>query len=242
MIATSQGNLRAPQRALLVVAHPDDIDFGMAGTVATLVQAGTHVAYCLATSGEAGSDDLSHKSEDLAKMRQSEQTAAAYVVGVDELHWLGHPDGMVEAGLELRRDIARVIRQVQPSVVLTQNPTPDWDRMFISHPDHLAVATATMAAIYPDSRNPRAFPELLAQGHEPHAVKEIWMFAAESNRHIDITDVFHLKIKALEQHHSQVGEMDDLPDRLREWSEETAKVGNMGDGRLAEGFRVVPAE
>ncbi len=241
VITTSEGDLPAPDSALVVVAHPDDIDFGMAGTVATLVQAGTYVAYCLATSGDAGSDDLSHKSEDLAAMRQGEQTAAAAVVGVDELHWLGHPDGMVETGLSLRRDIARVIRQVRPSVVLTQNPTPNWDSMHISHPDHLAVATATMAAIYPDSRNPRAFPELLAQGHEPHTVTEVWMFAAESNRYIDITEMFHLKIKALEQHHSQVGEMEDLPGRLREWSTETAKAAGMAEGRLAEGFRVVQA-
>ena len=240
-ITTSEGDLAAPERVLVVVAHPDDIDFGMAGTVATLVQAGTYVAYCLATSGDAGDDDLTHKQEDLAKLRQGEQTAAASVVGVDELHWLGHPDGMVVADLALRRDLARVIRQVRPNAVLTMNPSPDWDRMYLSHPDHLAVATATMAAIYPDSRNPRTFPELLEQGHLPHTVEETWMFAAEPNRYVDITDLFHLKIKALEQHHSQVGGTDDLHERLSEWSTETAQAAGMAEGRLAEGFRVVPA-
>ncbi len=240
-IQTSEGDIEAPERVLLVVAHPDDIDFGMAGTVATLVQAGTHVAYCLATSGDAGDDDLAYTREDLAKLRQGEQTAAASVVGVDELHWLGHPDGMVVADLALRRDIARVIRQVRPNVVLTMNPTPDWDRVQLSHPDHLAVALATMAAVYPDSRNPRTFPELLDEGHQPHTVDELWMFPAEPNRYVDITDTFELKIKALEQHHSQVGGIDDLHERLAEWSTETAKVAGMAEGRMAEGFRVVPA-
>lgn len=240
-ILTAEGEIDAPGCLLLVVAHPDDIDFGMAGTVATLVRAGTRVVYCLVTSGDAGDDDLTRKAEDLACLRQGEQTAAAKVVGVDELHWLGHPDGMVVADFSLRRDIARVIRQVQPDVVVCQCPTPDWDRLYLSHPDHLAVATAALAAIYPDSRNPRSFPELLQEGHKPHTVPEIWMFAAEPNRYVDITDTFHLKIKALEQHHSQVGDAEDLTERLREWSTETAQQAGMATGRLAEGFRVVPA-
>ncbi|WP_419840195.1 PIG-L deacetylase family protein [Candidatus Poriferisodalis sp.] len=241
MILTGEGEIEAPARALIVVAHPDDIDFGMAGTVAALTSAGCHVAYCLATSGEAGDDDMSHTSAELAAMRQAEQTAAAKRVGVSELHWLGHPDGMVVADLGLRRDIARVIRMSRPDVVLCQTTIPDWDRIYISHPDHLATATATLAAVYPDSRNPRTFPGLLDEGHKPHTVDELWLIGTEPNRYIDITDSFDAKVAALREHRSQTADMENLDGRLREWCTDTARAGGLAEGRLAEAFRVVPA-
>lgn len=241
VILTDQGEIEAPARALIIVAHPDDIDFGMAGTVAALTSAGCHVAYCLATSGEAGGDDLAHTPDELAATRQAEQTAAAAKVGVRELHWLGHPDGMVVADLGLRRDIARVIRITRPDVVLCQTTIPDWDRIYISHPDHLATATAALAAVYPDSRNPRAFPELLDEGHQPHTVSELWLIGTEPNRWVDITDMFDCKVAALREHRSQTAHMDNLDGRLREWSAETARTGGLADGRLAEAFRVVAA-
>ncbi|WP_419842023.1 PIG-L deacetylase family protein [Candidatus Poriferisodalis sp.] len=241
MILTGEGLIDAPQRALIVVAHPDDIDFGMAGTVAALTSAGCEVAYCLATSGEAGGDDLSHSPGELAAMRESEQTAAAAQVGVGELHWLGHRDGMVVADLSLRRDIARVIRIERPDVVLCQTSIPDWDRIYISHPDHLATATAALAAVYPDSRNPRAFPELLDEGHQPHSVSEIWLIGTTPNRYIDITDTFERKIAALREHRSQIAQFDDMSQRVRQWCAELAQAGGLGQGRLAEAYRVVPA-
>ncbi len=241
VILTDKGEIEAPSRVLIVVAHPDDIDFGMAGTVAQITSAGSLVAYCLATSGDAGGDDLEHTSEELAALRQAEQTAAAARVGVSELHWLGHPDGMVVADLGLRRDIARVIRMVRPDVVICQTTIPDWDRIYISHPDHLATATAALAAVYPDSRNPRAFPELLDEGHQPHTVEELWLIGTEPNRYIDITDTFDTKVAALREHRSQTEHMENLDGRLREWSTETARAGGLADGRLAEAFRVVPA-
>ena len=240
-ILTDQGDIEAPERALIIVAHPDDIDFGMAGTVAALTSAGSHVAYCLTTSGEAGDDDLSHTPTELAAMRQAEQTAAAARVGVSDLHWLGHPDGMVVADLGLRRDIARVIRIQRPDVVLCQTTIPNWDHIYISHPDHLATASAALAAVYPDSRNPRAFPELLDEGHKPHNVSEIWLIGTEPNRYVDITDTFENKVAALREHRSQTENMEDLDGRLREWSSETARAGGLPDGRLAEAFRVVAA-
>ena len=241
VILTDQGEIEAPARALIIVAHPDDIDFGMAGTVAALTNAGCEVAYCLVTSGEAGDDDLARSADELAVLRQAEQTAAAAQVGVSELHWLGHPDGMVVADLRLRRDIARVIRITRPDVVLCQTSVPNWDHIYISHPDHLATATAALAAVYPDARNPRAFPELLDEGHKPHGVSEIWLVGAEPNRWIDITDSFDRKVEALRAHHSQTAEMDDLEGRLREWCTSSAEAGGMPAGRLAEAFRVVSA-
>lgn len=242
-LPTADGMIDAPERVLIVVAHPDDIDFGSAGTVAMLTDAGSHVAYCLVTSGDAGDDDMTVSQADLAALREGEQTAAAAEVGVDTLHWLHHPDGAVVANLELRRDISRVIRIERPSLIITQSPERNWDRIYGSHPDHLATAEATMCAVYPDSRNPRAFPELLDEGYKPHTVPEVWITGLKPNRTIDITTVFERKVAALRAHKSQTEKMgDELPVLLRTWAEERAAKGGLGDGRLAEAFRSVPTE
>ena len=139
--------LTIPERALVVVAHPDDIDFGMAGTIATLTKAGAEVSYCLATSGEAGPPDDADRDE-LRTQREAEQRSAASVVGVHDVRFLGYPDGRVEAGLALRRDISRVIRDVRPDVVIAQSSDRLWDRVYFSHPDHLAVGVLTMRASF----------------------------------------------------------------------------------------------
>ena len=245
-IPTATGDVTAPGRALVVVAHPDDVDVGTAGTMAALVRAGSHVSYCLVTSGDAGDDDLTLDSEDLAALRQEEQTAAALAVGVEDLHWLDYPDGRIENNLELRRDISRIIRIVRPDVVVTQPTTANWDRIYGSHPDHLATAWATMAAVYPDARNPRSHPELLAEGHEPHTVTEVWMMwmaAPEGTMmHVDITATFEEKLKALRCHSSQTDRIEGLDDLLREWASGVASIANMEPGCLAEGFRVINTE
>jgi LmbE family N-acetylglucosaminyl deacetylase len=239
-IPTRDGLIDAPDRVLVVVAHPDDIDFGSAGSIATMTDAGTHVAYCLVTSGEAGEDDMTMSSQDLAALREAEQTAAGAEVGVSEIHWLHHPDGCVVADLDLRRDIARVIRIVKPDVVISQNPEPDWDRVYRSHPDHLAAAAATMAAVYPDARNPRAHPELLEEGHLPHTAREIWMGGQNPSLVIDIGPVFERKVAALRAHTSQTARMGArLPELLSEWSMETARTAGMSEGSKAEAFRVI---
>lgn len=239
-LLTRDGPVDAPGRVLVVVAHPDDIDFGSAGTIAAMTSAGSHVAYCLVTSGEAGEDDMTMSIEELRARREAEQAAAGAEVGVSEIHWLHHPDGRVVADLALRRDIARVIRIVRPDVVISQNPQPDWERIYRSHPDHLATATATMAAVYPDARNPRAHPELLDEGHAPHTVSQVWMSSGTPNRVIDITDVFDKKVAALRAHVSQTARMGDrLPELLSEWAAATARDAGMPDGALAEAFHVV---
>ncbi len=239
-LLTADGPIDAPERVLVVVAHPDDIDFGTAGTVAALTDAGSHVAYCLATSGDAGDDDMTVTAEELATLREGEQTAAGAEVGVKELHWLHHPDGRVVPSLELRRDISRVIRIERPNVVISQSPERNWDRIYGSHPDHLATAEATMAAVYPDSRNPRAHPELLEEGYEPHTVDKVWVIGMKPNLTVDITDVFDRKIAALRAHRSQTGWMGErLPDMLTDWARERGKKGGLEDGRLGETFRVV---
>lgn len=227
------------KRALVVVAHPDDIDFGSAGTVATLTSNGVDVAYCLVTSGDAGGDDSTHTNEERAAIREIEQRAAADEVGVSNLTFLRWPDGQVESTLLLRREIARVIRTHRPDLVITQSPERNWDRLFASHPDHLAVGEATMRAVYPDARNPHAFPELLREGLIPHAVSSVWLSGGEATMVVDITDIFDRKLAALKRHESQVGHRDDLEKMLKSWARMTAKNAGLAKGHLAEAFKVV---
>ncbi|MFL6052954.1 MAG: PIG-L deacetylase family protein [Actinoallomurus sp.] len=231
------------QRALVVMAHPDDIDFSCAGTVATWVDSGIEVAYLLVTDGDAGGfdDDLPH--EEMGPLRRAEQTAAAKCVGVTDVRFLGYPDGRVEADLGLRRDIARVIRQVRPDRVVIPSPERNYERVYACHPDHRAVGSAAFDAVYPDARNPYAFPELRAEGLEAWTAREIWMTGGPAlNQYVDVTDVFDRKLAALRAHVSQVSHRDDLEQMLRTWMGANARRGGLPDGRLAEVFQVVPAE
>jgi LmbE family N-acetylglucosaminyl deacetylase len=230
----------AIRRALVVVAHPDDVDFGTAGTIATLTAAGVDVAYCLVTSGDAGGDESTLTNDERAAVREREQRAAAAEVGVHDLTFLGYRDGKVEVTLDLRRDIARVIRRHQPDLVITQSPERNWERIFASHPDHLAAGEATLRAVYPDARNPHAFPELLDFGYQPHRVATVWLASsAKPTMVVDITATFDKKMAALSHHESQVGGRDDLEEMVRHWARSTAKAAGLGKGHLAEGFRVV---
>jgi LmbE family N-acetylglucosaminyl deacetylase len=225
------------ERALVVVAHPDDIDFGMAGTVAVLTDQGVGVTYCLATSGEAGGpDDISRG--DLAAQREAEQRAAAAIVGVSDVRFLGYPDGAVEFSLGLRRDISRVIRDVRPQVVLCQSGDRVWDSVYFSHPDHLAVGEATACAVYPDARNRWAHADLLAEGFEPHTVERMWVGGLDANHFVDVTDVFDRKLAALRSHASQIADRD-IDSLLRDWAAGNGKSAGWTDGRLAESFREI---
>lgn len=227
------------EHAMVIVAHPDDIDFGMAGTAGALIDAGTEVTYCLVTSGEAGIPEDMDRDE-LRATRIREQTAAASAVGVTNLRWLGQPDGALVADLHLRKVISQAIREVKPDLVLTQSPERRWDRVFASHPDHLAVAEATMAAVYPDARNPHAHTELLAAGHEPHAVNEVWVGMLDPvDVFVDISEVIDRKVKALSSHASQVAWIPDVDALLRGWAAEMAAANGLPDGTMIESFRRV---
>jgi LmbE family N-acetylglucosaminyl deacetylase len=226
------------ERALVVVAHPDDVDFGAGGTIAAWVDDGIEVAYCIVTDGDAGGHDPSVPRSDIPGIRRAEQTAAAKELGVSDLIWLGYPDGQVVVSLALRRDIARAIRQVRPQRVVCPSPERYYARVFASHPDHLAVGEAALCAVYPDARNPFAFPELAAAGLEAHIVDEVWVTGGpEPDTYVDVTDTFDKKVAALRAHVSQTGRMDNLADFLRTWLEATAARGGLAPGRLAEAFR-----
>ncbi len=231
-----------PSKVLVIVAHPDDIDFGAAGSVATFADHGIEVVYALVTDGDAGEPaDLTPL--ELKNIRQAEQEAAGAVVGVSEIHWLGFRDGAVVADLDLRRGVTRVIRQVQPDLVITQSPIRDLDRIYASHPDHLATGEAVTCAVYPDARNAHSFPELLHEGLEPHSVPRLWLMAnAENNLCVDITDAFDRKIDALLAHHSQNDSRAEmLPSMIKEWGESNARRFGV-PGRIVESFRCVNTE
>ena len=228
-------------KILVVVAHPDDVDFGSGGTVATWIAEGHEVVYCLVTDGQAGGSDNTVTREQVAQTRRLEQTAAAKILGVTELHWLGFQDGAVIADLKLRREISAVIRIVKPDRVLTQSAERNYGRIYASHPDHLATGEATICAIYPDARNEFAFPELLSErGLAPHAVPETWIMAGPDPKHfVDTTDVLDKKIAALLCHESQHPDPAGLPARMRSWGEMIAKAGGLPAGRTAEAFLVI---
>lgn len=229
------------ERALVIAAHPDDIDFGAAGTVATWAAAGTEVTYCVCTDGDAGGFDPDVPRGAIAGIRQEEQRAAAKEVGAGQVHFLGYPDGQLTATFELRRDLSRVIRQVRPQRVLLPSPEINWDRLPASHPDHRAAGEAALAAVYPDARNPFTHTSLLQdEGLQAWTVHDLWVMGTGTPNHwVDITEVFPRKLAALRAHASQTAHMDDLEGLLRGWGVHQAEAAGLGAERLAEPFRRV---
>jgi LmbE family N-acetylglucosaminyl deacetylase len=234
------------ERALVVTAHPDDVDFGAAGTVANLTDTGVDVTYCLVTDGQAGGFDPTISRREMATIRRDEQTKAAAEVGVTDLVFLGHMDGEVQFSMELRHELSRVIRQVRPQVVITQSPQVNISSVYASHADHVATGQATWTAVYPDARNPFAFPELLTSGYEPWAADEIWIMfgAGEPNAPVEVIDITHQierKLRALRCHESQHREPDAMEERMREWWGRMALDAGLPEGSFAERFFVADA-
>lgn len=229
-----------PAKVLVVSAHPDDVDFGAAGSVAVWTDQRIEVAYCIVTDGSAGSADPGIAPGDLVQIRQEEQRKAAAEVGVTDLYFLGYPDGSLQVSLELRRDIARIVRIVRPQRVICQSPERNWDRIRASHPDHLAAGEAALQAVYPDARNPYAHPELLAEGLEPHVVDEVWLMASpRAQLAVDITETIDRKLAALRCHVTQLGDLDRLEEMIRGWGSANAAALGLPEGRLAESFQVI---
>ena len=229
------------ERVLVVTAHPDDVDFGAGGTIATLTSRGIAVTYCICTDGDAGGSDHAVPRSEIPRIRRAEQRAAGAVLGVHDVRYLGYRDGELEVTQSLRRDISRVIRQVRPNLVITQSAEINYDRIYASHPDHRAAGEAALIAIYPDARNPFAHPGLLQEeGLQGWAVPSMWVMGHPSRTGwVDMTDMFDRKVAALVEHVSQTAEMEDLPGRLRPWGEGMAAEAGFAAGRLAEGFLVV---
>jgi len=228
------------QRALVVVAHPDDVDFGAAATVASWVAAGIEVSYCVITDGQAGGSDPGLDRAQLPDLRRSEQKAAAEAVGVSDVRFLGYVDGELAVSRDLIRDLARVIRQVRPQRVLIQSPERDWTRLAPSHPDHLLGGEAATQAIYPAAGNPFAFQELLSdEGLDAWGPDEVWLMEHPSSNHaVDVTGHFDAKMTALLSHRSQHVDPDRLETAMRDKLTEAALSFGLAEGRLAETFAV----
>jgi LmbE family N-acetylglucosaminyl deacetylase len=229
------------ERALVVMAHPDDVDFGCAGTVASWSDAGIEVTYCIATNGDAGGFDREVPRSEIPAIRQAEQVAAAKELGVTDVVFLGHKDGELEPSLDVRRDISRHIRRVRPQRVLCQSPERNYLRLPSSHPDHMAAGEATLRAVYPDARNPFAYPQLLTDERlDAWAVPEVWIAGGpQPNHYTDVTEQFPRKLAALRAHVSQTAHMADLEGMLRGWMGANAKVAGLAEDRLAEAFQIV---
>ncbi len=219
---------------MVVTPHPDDAEFGVAGTVARLTSEGRKVVYVVCTNGDKGTSDRNMKPAELAKIREKEQTAAAKLLGVKDVVFLRFPDQSLEDSDKFRKALVRVIRLYQPFAVVTADPY----RKYMWHRDHRITGLVTLDAVFPYARDHLSYPELLDEGLEPHKVREIWFWGSDDiNYRLDVTDTFDIKLAALGCHKSQVG---DIPPEMRERMREWAKMNAEGeDFELAEAFHRV---
>ena len=225
-------------RGMVVVAHADDAEYGCSGTVAKWCSEGWEVVYVLCTDGSKGSDNREMTQEKLRRIRRREQANAGKVLGLKDVAFLEHEDGMLEPSLDLRRDIAREIRRHRPDVVICQLPSRVLEgESRGGHPDHMAAGEATLGAVFPSARDHLTFPELLEAGFEPHKVAEIWIMTHPKADHwVDVTDHMDTSVKALLEHQSQMGDRSDqeIGKRMREWRRNTAEGKGM---KFAEAFK-----
>ncbi|HET6316140.1 MAG TPA: PIG-L deacetylase family protein [Chloroflexota bacterium] len=229
---------------VVVAAHPDDPDFGVAGTAAVLAQQGHSVHYVLCTSGDAGSDDPSVPPEDLVCLREEEQTAAGRILGLSGVHFLRFADGELEPSLALRKALVRVLRELKADVLICQDPRAlvDDDGTYLNHPDHRAAGQAAVDAAFPGVGNPSAYRDLLAEGLQPHKLREVWLYftgGEHVNHWVDISSSIEQKIAALEAHDSQIGEWarsGGLRAEMLKWASEEASRHQLGY-QYAESFQ-----
>lgn len=216
---------------MVVTPHPDDAEFGVAGTVVKLTREGKKVVYVVCTNGDKGTSDRNMKPEELAKIREKEQSNAARLLGVTKVEFMRLPDQGLEDTPEFRKALVRLIRQYRPEVVVTANPY----RKYMWHRDHRVTGQVVMDAVFPYARDHLSYPDLLEEGLEPHKVREVWLWGADdANHYSDVTDTFDIKIKALGCHISQVGDIPlEMRDRLRDWAKMMAEDQ---DYELGEAF------
>jgi LmbE family N-acetylglucosaminyl deacetylase len=227
----------AQLRILGIFAHPDDAEFTCGGSAALWADQGAQITYVVVTNGAAGSNDPHQDLDELVKIREAEQRAACAVLGVQEVIFLGYADGSLQPTIELRRELTRIIRRLKPDRVITGDPTAVfYGTEYINHPDHRAAAEAAIYAVFPSAVTRPIFAELLAEGYEPHQVKEVYISGdeAHNNTHVDISSTIDRKIEALRCHKSQLDPGDGQ--WIREWAAESGKAANLA---FAESFRVM---
>ena len=233
--------LHPVRRVLCFAAHPDDLDFGAAGTVAAWTAAGAEVHYCIMTDGDAGGFAKDNHAE-MAALRHAEQREAARTVGVEHVHFLGERDGYLEPSHEVMLRVVALIRQVRPDVVLAMHPERNWDRIQSSHPDHLACGEAVVRAVYPAVENPFAYPELEAQGLTAYKLPWLWLYAGppeRENHWVDVTATFDRKMEALRHHLTQHPDVAKMEAFVEAKARARAATGGLAEDRLAESFHVV---
>ena len=227
-------------KSLVVVAHPDDAEFGCSATIAKWNRLGMQSAYVICTDGSKGTDERSMTAPQLSALRKREQSEVGEVLGLSEVAFLDYPDGMLEPSLDLRRDITRIIRRIKPEILITMNPTRTLDfPNYLGHPDHYAAGEAALSAVYPSARDFLTFPELLDEGLEPWKVSEVWVMqygiSANFFNPLEEVDV-ETSIKALLTHKSQIPD----PDRAKEFMfERRRELGEKISAPFAEGFKRV---
>ena len=223
------------RRGMVVVAHPDDAEWGCAGTVAKWCAEGWEVVYVLCTDGSKGSDDPNMTSAELVKIRAQEQLDVAKVLGLRKVVFLGYEDAMLQPNLELRRDITREIRRYRPDVLICTQPSRRLsDNLYLGHPDHFAAGEAAMCAVFPAARDRLTFPELLREGLEPHKVRELWLMDHDGeDRYVDVTAYMDTAVEALQQHKSQVNG-EDADKYMRQWR---SRIGEKAGFQYAEAFK-----
>ena len=225
-----------PKVVLGIAAHPDDLDFGAAGTMAAFAAQGADVHYLILTDGSKGSDKPNITSAQLIKLREQEQQDAVKVIGGKSVQFLGHPDGELEVTMELKKEIIKVIRTIKPDVVITMDPSMLYSakRGFINHPDHRAAGQAVLDAVFPLARDHLTFPELFADGYKPHKTPTILLINFDdSNFIVDITKTFDTKLAALKAHTSQVADVAEVEPWLRQMAGQT---GAKASYKLGEAF------
>ncbi|MFH1031249.1 MAG: PIG-L deacetylase family protein [Chloroflexota bacterium] len=222
-----------PAPVMVIAAHPDDAEFGVAGTVARWTRSGKDVIYVICTNGDKGTSDVNMKPSELAKIREQEQTAAAKLLGVREVVFLRYPDQGLEDTPEFRKELVRQIRKFRPETVVSADPY----RKYIWHRDHRVVGQVVLDAVFPYARDYHAYPDLIKEGLEPHKVKELLLWGSEDPNYCsNITDTFSIKMAALRCHKSQVGGNPALEDRLKD----RARLMAEGEGcELGEAFHRV---
>ncbi|MGE5250893.1 MAG: PIG-L deacetylase family protein [Bacteroidota bacterium] len=234
------GIWESPQRILVVLAHPDDPEFFCGATLASWARAGHEIIYYLLTCGDKGFNDSTSADmtpDVLCALRHQEQQAAASIIGAREVHWLDRPDGYLVPDLDLRRDIVRIIRKIKPAVLVTCDPQNLFAAYGINHPDHRAAGQAVLDAVFPAAGNKEYFSELLREGLEPHMPREIWVsLARDPNTIMDVTATWPIKLDALLEHRTQIGDVEKFKERM---SSRHTEDSTDADPRYEEKFRVI---
>jgi LmbE family N-acetylglucosaminyl deacetylase len=234
------GVWETPQHILVILAHPDDPEFFCGATLAKWTRAGHSVTYQLLTCGDKGFNDSTPADmtpDALCAIRHEEQQAAAAVIGAGAVHFLDRADGYLVPDLDLRREIVRIIRKFKPDILVTCDPQNLFAAYGINHPDHRACGQAVLDAVFPAAGSPVYFPELLADGHQPHMPKEVWCsLTSQPNVVLDVTETWPVKLEALLNHKTQIGDMEKFKERMKSRRTEDSTDENP---RYEEKFRVV---